>query len=217
VLVGIAGAVAVGKSTLAQALATALTPRKVEVVATDGFLRPNDELAPAGLLMQKGFPETYDTAAMAGFLEDLREGRSGRVPVYSHETYDIVAGAVREIAGAEVVILEGVNALRPEVAPHLDLRLYVDADEPVVRQWYVERFLGLIAAAHADPSSFYRRFLDLDDSGRRAMAVAVWEGVNLVNLTEHIAVTRAAADVIVRKAPDHSMTLVDASTEGQPS
>lgn len=208
-LVGIAGAVAVGKSTLAEALSTALSPLAVEVVATDGFLRPNDELAAEGLLMQKGFPATYDTAAMATFLEDLGRGRAGRVPVYSHTTYDIVPGEVRVVEGADVVVLEGVNALQQEVAPLLDLRIYVDADEPVVRGWYLERFLRLIGAAKDDPTSFYRRFLDLDAGARRAVAVAVWEGVNLVNLTQHILATREAADLVVRKDGHHGMTLVD--------
>lgn len=180
----------------------------VEVVATDGFLRSNEELASDGLLMHKGFPATYDTAAMTAFLADVAAGRPGRVPVYSHVTYDLVPGEVRVVAGADVVILEGVNALQPVVAAGLDLRVFIDADEPVVRGWFADRFLALVEAARDDAGSFYRRFVDLDADGRRAMAVAVWEGVNLVNLTDHILATRDAADVIVRKAPDHTMTLV---------
>lgn len=209
VLVGVGGAVAVGKSTLAAALADALRPQEVAVVATDGFLRPNEELAAEGTLMQKGFPATYDRGAIERFLDGLAAGRPGRVPVYSHATYDVVPGGVRVVEGATVVILEGVNALQPESAARLDLRVYVDADEPAVRAWYVERFLGLVEAAEGDPSSFYRRFLELDDDGRRAMAVAVWEGVNLVNLTDHILPTRDVADVIVRKDADHVMTVLD--------
>lgn len=207
---GIAGAVAVGKSTLAAGLAEALAPLSVEVITTDGFLRPNDELAAAGLLMQKGFPATYDVDAMVRFLEELAAGRPAAAPVYSHATYDIVAGESRVVPAADVVILEGVNALQPPVAAALDLRVYVDADEPVVRAWYVARFLEQVDAAASDPSSFYRRFLDLDAGGRRAMAVAVWEGVNLVNLTDHILATRDAADLVVRKAADHAMAVVEA-------
>jgi type I pantothenate kinase len=203
-LVGIAGAVAVGKSTLAAALERALAPLPVAVVATDGFLRPNDDLAAAGLLHQKGFPATYDDDAMRRFVTDLRAGRAGEVPVYSHDTYDRVPGEVRVVDGAAVVVIEGVNALQPALAEHLDLRVYVHAEEPVVRSWYVERFLELIAGAESDDASFYRRFVDLDADGRRAMAVAVWEGVNLVNLTEHIAATRAAADVVLTKVEGHA-------------
>jgi type I pantothenate kinase len=172
-------------------------------VPTDGFLRPNAELAAAGLLMEKGFPATYDDAAIETFLTDLRAGRPGAVPVYSHETYDRVPGEVRLVDGVDVVVVEGVNALQPSVASHLDLRVFVDADEPLVRSWYVERFLELIAAAEADDASFYRRFVALDAEGRRGMAVAVWEGVNLRNLVEHIAPTRSAADVVLTKGEGH--------------
>lgn len=187
----------------------------MEVVPTDGFLRSNAELAADGLLLHKGFPATYDTAAMTEFLAEIAAGRPGRVPVYSHVTYDVVPGEARVVAGADVVIVEGVNALQPEVACGLDLRVYVDADEPVVRGWFVGRFLALVDAARDDEASFYRRFVDLDADGRRAMAVAVWEGVNLVNLTDHILATRDAADVIVRKAPDHAMTLVPGRGDGR--
>jgi type I pantothenate kinase len=206
VLVGIAGAVAVGKSTFAGHLRDALAPAAVEVVATDGFLLPNDELAAAGLLSQKGFPATYDVAAMAAFLADVRAGRPGAVPVYDHATYDRVPGAVQRIDGSavDVVVLEGVNALQPAVAEHLDLRVYLHADEPLVRSWYVERFLAQIVAAEADETSFYRGFVALDDAGRRQLAEQVWTGVNLVNLTDHIVATRDHADVVVEKTAGHA-------------
>lgn len=195
---------AVGKSTLAEALRNELAPADVEVVATDGFLRPNDELAAEGLLHQKGFPATYDGAAIAAFLDALRAGRPAAVPVYSHETYDRVPGEEREIAGdVDVVVVEGVNALQPVFAERLDLRVFVHAEEPLVRSWYVERFVELIVAAEADEASFYRRFVALDDDGRRGMAMAVWEGVNLVNLDEHIGPTREAADVVLVKTEGH--------------
>lgn len=180
------------------------------MVATDGFLFSNDELAAAGLLSRKGFPATYDEVAMAGFLADVRAGRTGSVPVYDHASYDRVPGAVQRIDGAaaDVVVLEGVNALQPAVATHLDLRIYLHAPEPLVRSWYVERFLELIAAAEADETSFYRRFVALDDAGRRGLAEQVWTGVNLVNLTDHISATRDHADVVVEKSAGHATEVV---------
>lgn len=199
-----------GKSTFARALHDALAPKAVAVVATDGFLLPNDELAAAGLLSRKGFPATYDEAAMAAFLTDVRSGRAGAVPVYDHATYDRVPGAVQRIDGAavDVVVLEGVNALQPTVAAHLDLGVYLHAAEPLVRAWYVERFLELIVAAETDESSFYRGFVGLDDAGRRQLADQVWTGVNLVNLTDHILATRDHADVVVEKGAGHAATVV---------
>jgi type I pantothenate kinase len=202
-LVAIGGAVAVGKSTLAAALAGELAPLRVEIVATDGFLLPNDELGRLGLLMQKGFPATYDVAALARFLTDLRATGRGEAPVYSHATYDRVPGEVRVVEDADVVIVEGVNALQPDIAAHVDLAVYLDADEPLVRTWYVERFLEQIALAEADESSFYRRFVGLDGAGRRSMAESVWEAVNLVNLTDHIEPTRTNAHVVLLKGEGH--------------
>jgi type I pantothenate kinase len=201
--VAIGGAVAVGKSTLAAALADALAPLRVEIVATDGFLLPNDELGRIGLLMQKGFPATYDVEALAQFLVDLRATGRAEAPVYSHATYDRVPGEVRVVRDADVVVVEGVNALQPDVAANVDLAVYLDADEPLVRGWYVERFLEQIAAAEDDETSFYRRFVGLDDAGRRSMAETVWEAVNLVNLTDHIAPTRANAHVVLVKGEGH--------------
>jgi type I pantothenate kinase len=201
--VAIGGAVAVGKSTLAAALADALAPLRVEIVATDGFLLPNDELGRIGLLMQKGFPATYDVEALAQFLVDLRATGRAEAPVYSHATYDRVPGEVRVVRDADVVVVEGVNALQPDVAANVDLAVYLDADEALVRGWYVERFLEQIAAAEDDETSFYRRFVGLDDAGRRSMAETVWEAVNLVNLTDHIAPTRANAHVVLVKGEGH--------------
>lgn len=201
----IGGAVAVGKSTLAATLAERLAPQRVAVVATDGFLLPNAELSARGLLAKKGFPESYDAAAMAGFVADLRAARPASVPVYSHATYDRVPGEVQVIEGVDVVIVEGVNALQPELADGADLAIYLDADEPLVRSWYVERFLEQIAAAEADETSFYRGFTSLDDVGRRAMAESVWEAVNLVNLVDHIEPTRERAHLVVVKGEGHRL------------
>lgn len=202
----IAGAVAVGKSTLAAALATRLEPLRVEVVATDGFLLPNHELSRLGLQAQKGFPASYDTDAMTAFVADLRVGRAASMPVYSHATYDRVEGEVRTVDGADVVIIEGVNALQPPLVTAVDLAIYLDAPEPLVRSWYVDRFLEQISLAEDDETSFYRGFTGLDDAGRRAMAASVWEAVNLVNLVEHIEPTRPHAHVVLTKGEGHALT-----------
>lgn len=203
-LVAIAGPVGVGKSTFAAALATELAPLAVAVVATDGFLRPNAELVAAGLLAQKGFPATYDLDAMVAFLTNLRAGRPGRVPVYSHATFDRVPGATVVVEDVEVLVVEGVNALQPKVAAHVDLGVYLHAEEPVVRGWFVTRFQEFVTAAETDAASFYGRFVDLDDEGRRSVAESVWSGINLVNLVDHILPTRSAADVVVEKAAGHT-------------
>ena len=204
-LVGIAGPVAVGKSTLAAALAEALAPARVEVVATDGFLLPNADLAARGLLAQKGFPASYDVEALGRFVDDLRSGRPASVPVYSHATYDRVPGEVTVVEDVDVVIIEGVNALQPELAAALDVAIYLDADERLVRSWYVARFLEQIVLAETDESSFYRGFTGLDEAGRRSLAEQVWEGVNLMNLVEHIEPTRANAHVVAVKGEGHRL------------
>ena len=192
-----------GKSTLAASLADGLAPLRVAVVATDGFLLPNAELSARGLLAQKGFPASYDTEAIASFVDDLRAGRPASVPVYSHATYDRVPGESTAVADVDVVIVEGVNALQPELAAAVDLAIYLHAEEPLVRTWYVARFLEQIEAAETDESSFYRGFTAMDEAGRRALAEQVWEGVNLVNLVEHIDPTRANADVVLVKGEEH--------------
>lgn len=196
---------AVGKSTFAAALAEALSPLRVAVVATDGFLRTNDDLAARGLLMQKGFPASYDDELLTTFLADLKAGRAATVPEYSHATYDRAPGPGRTVeADHDVVIVEGVNALQPVIAGRLDLRIYLDAPEPTIRRWYVSRFLEQIDAADGDPASFYRRFLELDTDQRRQLAEGTWVSINLVNLVDHIAATRSVADVVLAKADDHS-------------
>jgi len=204
-VVGIAGPVAVGKSTLAYQLADALAPAAVEVVTTDGFLFANDELEARGLSMRKGFPESYDLDALRAFLGAVRAGRPADVPVYSHETYDVVVGAFRSVAGAGVVVLEGVNALSATVGL-LDLGIYVHADDAVVEAWFVERFREL--CANDDPTSFYARFAGLDAETVDHLAHEVWRSVNLVNLHEHIGPSIGHADVVVEKAADHGVGAV---------
>lgn len=203
-LIGIAGGVAVGKSTLAEALADRLTREhphlRVEVVATDGFLRPNRDLEAAGLGLKKGFPETYDRDAFHAFLADLAVGEPAATPVYSHVTYDIIPDEARIVDPSGVVIVEGINVLQtPEARSRFGLTLYVDADPAHAKAWYLARLHGIIAA---DPESFFAR---LDPERRDAMFEAAWTHLNLVNLHEHIAPTAAFADVVVRKGADHAL------------
>ena len=206
-VVGIAGGVSVGKSTTAEALAEMLRAAPpgsrgpVEVVSTDGFLFPNTELIARGILHRKGFPESYDTAAIERFLGGLGRGEPALVPVYSHQTYDIVPGGERRIVGADAVLLEGVNAL--QLAAGLDLAVYVDASEADMEEWYTLRFLEL--CVDPPPGSFYSQFAALDEDAVRDLAHAVWRDVNLVNLRECIQPTRVNADVIIEKRSDHSV------------
>jgi type I pantothenate kinase len=204
VLVGVAGSVAVGKTTFAGQLRTALAPIDVAVLATDCFLLPNDELGRRGLGMQKGFPASYDTAAIERFLDGLAADGTAEVPVYSHAIYDRVPGEHATIGPAGVVVVEGVNALQPPLVERLDVAVYLDAEEADIERWFVARFLGLCLAAETDDSSFYRGFVGLSEAEQARMASSVWSTINLVNLREHIAPTRAAAHVVVRKAVDHS-------------
>ena len=201
-LVGIAGGVAVGKSTLARTIADGLETRglRTQIVATDGFLKPNAQLEAAGLNMRKGFPETYDTAALHAFLDALAAGRPAATPVYSHLTYDVVPGETRTVDATGVVIVEGINVLQTaEARSQLGLAIYVDADPDHAKAWYLARLHGIIAA---DPESFFAR---LDPAQRDAMFEAGWTHLNLVNLQQHIAPTMAFADVVVRKAADHAL------------
>ncbi len=206
-LIGVAGAVAVGKTTIVRALAQGLQApdRRVQVVSTDSFLLANAVLAERGLLMRKGFPESYDADAMRGALQRLRAGQAAKVRVYSHDVYDIVPDASESIVPAEVILIEGIVALQAPAGEYLDLALYVDADEQIVRGWFVERFLRLTAAAAAQPASFYHPFAQLPAEQVQQIAIATWDTINAPNLHQHIAPSAARADVVVRKAADHSI------------
>jgi len=204
-LVGIAGGVAVGKSTLARALAERLAPEAVQVVATDGFLKSNAVLAAADLIRRKGFPESYDLAGFHGFLAGLAAGRAATMPVYSHVSYDIVPDETRTVAGTGVVIVEGVNVLQTREARDLfGLSVYVDADPEDMHVWYLRRLEEIVAN---EPNSLIAQIQD--PTVRLAIVEAAWRDINLVNLNDHIAPTAAHADVVVRKAADH--TLVELS------
>lgn len=213
-LVGIAGGVAAGKSTLAGEIAEGLKARglAVQIVATDGFLKPNAALEAAGLGMKKGFPETYDTEALHAFLDALAEGRSAATPVYSHVTYDILPGETRAVDAAGVVIVEGINVLQTaEARSRFGLKLYVDADPADAKAWYLARLHGIIAA---DPESFFAR---LDPAQRDTMFEMAWTHLNLVNLHDHIAPTMAHADVVVRKGADHTLTELNWDRRARPA
>jgi type I pantothenate kinase len=212
VLFGVTGGVAAGKSTTADALRRHLEDGgcSVALLATDAFLWPNDELERRGLTMRKGFPESYDVGRLVAALRDLRAGRAVEAPVYSHRTYDRVPGKVQRLDPAtDLVVVEGVNVLQPEVAAELSASVYVDADEGDAHTWFLRRFLELCEAARDDPSSFYAPLGALGDEVRRTVADAAWEGVNAVNLREHIAPTRVRATWVLRKGPDHTVRSLD--------
>jgi type I pantothenate kinase len=207
-LVGIAGSVAVGKSRVAAELVAVLArSRTVDLVTTDGFLFPNDELAALGLEARKGFPESYDGPRLERFLRDVRSGAAEvAAPVYSHVAYDVLPDEVHVVRRPDVLVVEGVNVLQEGPAALLDLRVYVDAEEAHILRWYTERFLLLRAAAVEDETSFFRRFTGGEDPDAEVLAGMIWRGINGVNLSEHILPTRDQADVVLVKGADHRIT-----------
>jgi len=218
-IIGVAGSVAVGKSTTArvlQAMLTRWSPRpKVDMVTTDGFLYPNAVLERQGLMQKKGFPESYDLPLLLSFLSDIKSGRAKvRAPVYSHLTYDIVPNQWIEVDQPDILIVEGVNVLQtgplprdgkavPVVSDFFDFSVYIDADEAVLRQWYVKRFLALRDTAFTDPRSYFHRYALLSDDEAIATAIAIWERTNLANLEDNILPTRPRATAILKKGADH--------------
>jgi type I pantothenate kinase len=201
-VVAITGSVAVGKSTTAELLRDALAspPAGVagEVVSSDGFLYPNRVLDARGLSMRKGFPESYDRAALLGFLAELKSGVTAiEVPVYSHEEYDVLDER-RALASSDVVFLEGLHLV--DLSDAIDFVLYIDADEGDIVRWFVERFVAL-RSTHA----FYQQFADLSDEEATAFARQVWDSINGVNLHDYILPTREHADAVLEKGPDHAV------------
>jgi type I pantothenate kinase len=209
-LLGISGGVGVGKTMTAERIRAhlAATSVPVEVVSTDAFLLPNVELEREGLGMRKGFPESFDTAAIDLFFGTLAsDDTAAEVPVYSHATYDRVPGATRVLEPADVVVIEGVNALQSPVVDDLDLSVYVDADEDDMEVWFVARFLELCELARDDATSFYRGFTGMSVAQQRGIAEWTWREINLVNLRDHIAPSKARATWVLTKRRDHSVTL----------
>ncbi|HUO11989.1 MAG TPA: hypothetical protein VMU37_04455 [Caulobacteraceae bacterium] len=209
-LLGITGAVAAGKSTLASELAQALAADGlgVEIVATDGFLLDNAALDARGILGRKGFPESYDVGSMRAALAAIRTGPAD-FPGYSHVLYDIDPALSRRLASPDVLIVEGLGLHQGAAALGLDLLIYLDAGEADLEGWFTERFVGLWRAAERDPASFYVRFRHLSEREVRAVAAQVWRGVNLPNLREHIACAREVADIVIRKGADHAILGVE--------
>jgi type I pantothenate kinase len=218
-IIGIAGSVAVGKSTTARLLKALLsrwpnTP-KVELVTTDGFLHPNAELTRAGILERKGFPESYDGTALLRFLSEIKAGqRNVRAPVYSHLVYDVVPGEFIAVDRPDILIVEGLNVLapnrpprdgaeRPFVSDYFDFSVFVDADFELIEQWYVERFMRLRETAFRDPKSYFRKYASLTDGEARETALSIWRGINLPNLRENILPTRLRAGLILTKGASH--------------
>ena len=212
-IIGITGAVAVGKSTLAAAVQAVMSSwpeaPSVEIVCTDGFLLDNATLEARGLTLRKGFPESYDVEALRDALAAVREGPA-EFPGYSHITYDIDPALARRIAPPDVLIVEGLGLQEPaEVG--LDALVYLDADEGLLEAWFTERFIGFWRAAETDPASFYARFRHMDETEAHAFAVQVWRRINLPNLREHIVRARDQADWVVRKGAGHAIETI---TEG---
>jgi type I pantothenate kinase len=208
--VGLTGAVAAGKSTLATALVDLILEGvggevAVASVSTDGFLRSNAELDAAGLTLRKGFPETYDAEAMNAALRQVRQGPTV-FPGYSHLTYDRDPALAREIRDHGVLIIEGLGFTS---ATPVDVRIYLDAEEADLETWYVRRFLTLWSAGRDDPTSFYHRFAGLEEAGVDAFARSVWAGINLPNLRENILPLRETSDLVVRKGPNHEILTIN--------
>ncbi len=223
-VIGIAGSVAVGKSTTARILRELLarwpgTPR-VQLVTTDGFLYPNAELERRGLLQNKGFPQSYDRRALLRFVASIKAGSDEvSAPVYSHLTYDIVPGESVVVQRPDVLIVEGLNVLQPPpvladgrtalaVSDFFDFSLYVDARTDDIRRWYVERFLRLRETAFADPSSYFHRYAALSDDDAAVTALRIWASTNEPNLVQNVVPTRGRATLVLTKGADHGVRRV---------
>jgi len=219
-VVGVAGSVAVGKSTIARLLRELMsrwpgTPR-VELVTTDGFLYSNEELERRGIMHRKGFPESYDRRALVRFLTDVKSGAAEvRAPFYSHVRYDIMPDAHVTVRRPDVVIVEGLNVLSPPPTPNdvavsdlFDFSIYVDADESEIAKWYVDRFLALRQGAFSNPNSFFKVFAELSDDEAVTTALGYWNDINLPNLRENVAPTQHRATLVLRKAADHAVESV---------
>ncbi|MDO4927573.1 MAG: type I pantothenate kinase [Corynebacterium sp.] len=216
-IIGIAGSVAVGKSTTARLLQVLLqrwrsTPR-VDLVTTDGFLYPTAELAERGLLNRKGFPESYDRRALLRFITEVKGGqRNVTAPIYSHSRYDRVPDEVHVVDKPDILIVEGLNVLqtspRLSVSDLFDFSIYVDARTQDIERWYVERFLQLRTSAFRKPGAHFSHFADLPEDEARATAIEIWQTINLPNLVENILPTRVRASLVLKKGANHQIDKV---------
>ncbi len=218
-IIGVAGSVAVGKSTVSRLLKELLsrwpsTP-KVALVTTDGFLYPNAVLAERGLMARKGFPESYNRLALLKFVADIKSGKEQvTAPLYSHLSYDIVPGEVI-VDSPDVVIVEGLNVLQPpalgqEVAlsDYFDFKIYVDAETTEIEKWYLERFKELRKSAFRNPASYFHRYAELTEEETLTRAKEIWRDINLPNLLENIISTRSRATLVLKKGEEHRVEKV---------
>lgn len=219
-VIGIAGSVAVGKSTVARILRDLLarwpeTPN-VELVTTDGFLYPNAELERRGISHRKGFPESYDRRALLRFVTQVKSGvPEVHAPHYSHLVYDIVPDEYTVVRQPDILIIEGLTVLQPAandsplaVSDLFDFSIYVDARTSHIEEWFTQRFLRLRESAFSDPNSYFRKFADLNDDQARAFAHEIWKSINEPNLIENVRPTRPRATLVLRKEADHRVQKV---------
>jgi len=218
-IIGIAGSVAVGKSTTARILKELLarwpSSPKVDLITTDGFLLPNAVLRRENLMERKGFPESYDIGAVLRFLSAIKAGQPHvTAPVYSHLTYDVVPDRFLTIDRPDILVFEGINVLQvrelpadgkivPFVSDFFDFSIYIDAEEELIRRWYIARFMRLRETAFQDPNSFFHRYSTVTDAAALSIAEGLWGNINLKNLHENILPTRPRADLILRKGDNH--------------
>jgi type I pantothenate kinase len=219
-IIGVAGSVAVGKSTVSRLLKELLsrwpsTPT-VALVTTDGFLHPNSVLEQRGLMERKGFPESYDRLALLKFVADIKSGQDEvSAPLYSHLTYDIVPGENIVVSSPDVVIIEGLNVLQPpalgqEVAlsDYFDFKIYVDAPTEEIESWYLDRFQALRESAFRDPASYFHRYAEMDEAIALDRAKEIWRTINLTNLMENIISTKSRATLVLQKGQKHRVERV---------
>ena len=223
-VIGVAGSVAVGKSTTSRILRDMLarwpSHPKVDLMTTDGFLFPNAELEKRGLMQRKGFPESFDLRRLRHFLAAVKSGRADvAAPVYSHEAYDIVSDDGLVVSQPDILIVEGLNVLQPAglakegneipfISDYFDFSIYIVADAEVIERWYIDRFMSLRETAFREPGAYFRRYADLDDAAAEATAHDIWQRINMVNLVENVLPTRARADLILHKGVDHGIDRV---------
>ncbi|WP_226858429.1 type I pantothenate kinase [Diaphorobacter aerolatus] len=215
-VIGVAGSVAVGKSTFARllraVLSTAVPGRRVELVTTDGFLYPTRELQERALMGRKGFPDSYDLPAMLEFLSAVKSGKSGlKVPVYSHEAYDVVPDEFETVNRPDILIFEGLNVLQTKniaaavASDFFDFSIYLDAESTLIERWYIERFLKLQRTVFQRETSYFHHYKDLSESEATQVARGIWQQINLPNLLDNIEPTRGRARIVLRKGEKHQI------------
>lgn len=220
-IISIAGSVAVGKSTSARILQSLLShwpkQRKVDLITTDGFLHPLAYLQEHNLLHKKGFPISYNTPQLIRFLADIKSGKPNvTAPIYSHLTYDIIPDQFNVIDQPNILILEGLNVLQPNrnqanelfVSDFVDFSIYVDAEEDLLKEWYIHRFLKFRQSAFTDPNSYFKHYANLSEQEAVTTAGKIWDEINGLNLKENILPTRERADLILKKGANHEVELV---------